>query len=85
MDKYVNAYAHSNLHEAFTALYAFVIWNESDPKRTFFWLRNEVASYLKNMTLPAEDEKSEDVRSVARESIAGFFGDVGTFSRVKTN
>ena len=80
MDEYVNAYAHSNLHEALlAALYAFVIGNESDPSGAFFELRGDVAGYLKSMrqTGDRQDENWEQIRGLALGAIPGFFWNLG--------
>jgi hypothetical protein len=77
-DRYANAYAHSNLHEALLAsLYAFLIGNEGNPSGAFFELRGDVASYLKAMTLPGDYDEANKIRELALGAISGFFGDVG--------
>ena len=75
MDKdLINAYAHSNLHEALLAvLYADIIAHDKNPHDAFHAFRNDVAHHLKMAVFPAEDENAEEIRRLGLDSLVGFF------------
>ena len=75
MDKdLINAYVHSNLHEALLAvMYAEFIAQQPDPRHTLQKLRNSVTEYLQIAVFPREDENSPKIQQSALESVASFF------------
>ena len=76
-DLLVNAYAHSNLHEALLIhLYADIIANNRNPQEAFYAFRNDVTRHLRAMVFPVNDQDTEKVRGEALASAARFFREV---------
>ncbi len=73
----INAYAHSNLHEALLAhLFADIIAKESEkvsPRHALQAFQNDVLHHIRIAVFPAQDENSHMIQQSSLDAASRFF------------